>query len=51
MTTIYQFNKPAIQVPTYKIATITPYDNNLIRVCFKGKEDNGILAYMVTFSD
>jgi hypothetical protein len=51
MATIYQFNKPAIHVPVYKIANITPHDNNLIRVCFKGEEDNGILAYLITFSD
>lgn len=51
MATIYQFNKPAIHVPAYKIASITPHDNNLIRVALKGQEDNGILCYMVTFSD
>ena len=51
MATIYQFNKPAIQIPTYKIAGITPHDNNLLRVALKGEEDNGILAYMITFSD
>lgn len=51
MATIYQFNKPPIHVPAYKIAGITPHDNNLIRVALKGQEDNGILAYMVRFSD
>ena len=51
MVTIYQFNKPAIQVHSYEIAGITPHNNNLIRVALKGKEDEGILAYMVRFGD
>lgn len=51
MITIYQYNKPAIQVHSYEVAMITPHDNNLVRVCLKGHEDEGILAYMVKFSD
>ena len=51
MVTIYQFNRPAIQVHAYEIAMITPHDNNLVRVALKGKEDEGILAYMVKFGD
>ena len=51
MVTIYQFNKPAIQVHSYEIAIITPHNANLIYVAMKGKEDEGILAYMVRFGD
>lgn len=51
MVTIYQFNRPAIQISSEMIAIITPHDNNLIRVAIKGKEDEGILAYMVKFGD
>lgn len=51
MITIYQYNKPAIHIPAYEIAMITPHNGNLVRVAIKGKEDEGILAYMVRFSD